>query len=76
MYDTPGIKSLAALNRLKGDLSGVIVITKMSGLKSLDGLSGLTGLGKDKQGQGLVLSANSNLESATALNGIRTWKGC
>ena len=64
----PLISSLRGLARLSGALQGELVVHNMDKLTTLDGLDGISSIGKGSDGTSIVLGSNPNLTSATALS--------
>ena len=70
----PRITSLVGLSKLSGALQGAVRVSSMHGLKTLDGLEKVRSVGTDVGGVSIYLSANPNLQSASALDHIK-YKG-
>ena len=62
--------SIKALNGLRGPLGGALAVGGNSQLKSLAGLEGLTSLGKDRNGNSLVLWETGEIRDFAGLRGL------
>jgi hypothetical protein len=69
----PLITSLRGLARLSGALPGALLVDGMDKLTTLDGLDGITSIGKDHNGNSITLIDSPNLTSATALSNAGTF---